>query len=98
MIALNQPATIIDRPATTPSESPVREGVLEIPGALRLHFGGQLDGVRVAWRLVGDHGPVVAALGGISAGRFVTGTTLHVDGGNHAAGGWHRAPDGSWRT
>ena len=75
MIALNQPATIIDRPATTPSESPVREGVLEIPGALRLHFGGQLDGVRVAWRLVGDHGPVVAALGGISAGRFVTGTT-----------------------
>jgi 3-oxoacyl-[acyl-carrier protein] reductase len=29
---------------------------------------------------------------------FVTGTTLHVDGGNHAAGGWHRAPDGSWHT
>ena len=23
--------------------------------------------------------------------RFVTGTTLHVDGGNLAAGGWHRA-------
>jgi NAD(P)-dependent dehydrogenase (short-subunit alcohol dehydrogenase family) len=33
-----------------------------------------------------------------SLSRFVTGTTLHVDGGNHAAGGWHRAPDGSWRT
>ncbi len=30
-------------------------------------------------------------------GRFVTGTTLHVDGGNHAAGGWHRRPDGSWQ-
>ena len=28
--------------------------------------------------------------------RFVTGTTIHVDGGNHAAGGWHRQPDGSW--
>ena len=24
--------------------------------------------------------------------RFVTGTTVHVDGGNLAAGGWHRAP------
>jgi NAD(P)-dependent dehydrogenase (short-subunit alcohol dehydrogenase family) len=30
--------------------------------------------------------------------RFVTGTTIHVDGGNHAAGGWHRASDGSWQT
>jgi NAD(P)-dependent dehydrogenase (short-subunit alcohol dehydrogenase family) len=31
-------------------------------------------------------------------GRFVTGTTIHVDGGNRAAGGWGRAPDGSWVT
>jgi 3-oxoacyl-[acyl-carrier protein] reductase len=29
---------------------------------------------------------------------FVTGTTLHVDGGNHAAGGWHRASDGTFTT
>ena len=28
-------------------------------------------------------------------GRFVTGTTIHVDGGNLAAGGWHRSADGS---
>jgi NAD(P)-dependent dehydrogenase (short-subunit alcohol dehydrogenase family) len=28
--------------------------------------------------------------------RFVTGTTIHVDGGNVAAGGWHRQPDGQW--
>ncbi len=28
--------------------------------------------------------------------RFVTGTTLHVDGGNWAAGGWRRRPDGSF--
>ncbi|MEY2422786.1 MAG: 3-oxoacyl-[acyl-carrier protein] reductase [Acidimicrobiaceae bacterium] len=28
--------------------------------------------------------------------RFVTGTTIHVDGGNFAAGGWHRQPDGAW--
>jgi NAD(P)-dependent dehydrogenase (short-subunit alcohol dehydrogenase family) len=29
--------------------------------------------------------------------RYVTGTTLHVDGGTHAAGGWYRNPaDGAW--
>jgi NAD(P)-dependent dehydrogenase (short-subunit alcohol dehydrogenase family) len=27
--------------------------------------------------------------------RFVTGITLHVDGGNLAAGGWHRVDDAS---
>ncbi len=31
-------------------------------------------------------------------GRFVTGTTIHVDGGNLAAGGWGRSADGSWTT
>jgi 3-oxoacyl-[acyl-carrier protein] reductase len=30
--------------------------------------------------------------------RFVTGTTLHVDGGNLAAGGWGRSSDGGWIT
>jgi 3-oxoacyl-[acyl-carrier protein] reductase len=30
--------------------------------------------------------------------RFVTGTTIHVDGGNAAAGGWSRAADGTWTT
>jgi NAD(P)-dependent dehydrogenase (short-subunit alcohol dehydrogenase family) len=30
--------------------------------------------------------------------RFVTGTTLHVDGGTAAAGGWRRLDDGSWAT
>jgi NAD(P)-dependent dehydrogenase (short-subunit alcohol dehydrogenase family) len=28
------------------------------------------------------------------AAAFVTGTTLHVDGGSRAAGGWRRLPDG----
>jgi NAD(P)-dependent dehydrogenase (short-subunit alcohol dehydrogenase family) len=28
--------------------------------------------------------------------RFVTGTTIHVDGGNWAAAGWHRLPDGTF--
>ena len=32
------------------------------------------------------------------AARFVTGTTIHVDGGNLAAGGWIRLPDGSFGT
>jgi NAD(P)-dependent dehydrogenase (short-subunit alcohol dehydrogenase family) len=31
-------------------------------------------------------------------GRFVTGTTIHVDGGNLAAGGWGRAAGGGWVT
>src|SRR5687767_10309362 len=54
---------------------PIHEGVLELEQALPLHFGGQLDNVRVAWRLVGDPAaPVIAALGGISAGRCVVNT------------------------
>lgn len=28
--------------------------------------------------------------------RYITGTTLHVDGGSHAAGGWFARADGSW--
>ena len=28
--------------------------------------------------------------------RFVTGTTIHVDGGTRAAGGWRRGPDGTF--
>lgn len=28
--------------------------------------------------------------------RFVTGSTVHVDGGTHAAGGWKRRADGTW--
>jgi homoserine O-acetyltransferase len=49
--------------------------VLELPGPFKLYLGSQLDHIRIAWRLVGERGPVVAALGGISAGRFVTGAT-----------------------
>jgi 3-oxoacyl-[acyl-carrier protein] reductase len=39
-------------------------------------------------------GAAVYLAGDLSA--FVTGTTIHVDGGNWAAGGWHRQPDGSF--
>lgn len=30
------------------------------------------------------------------ASRFITGTVIHVDGGNHAAGAWKRAPGGGY--
>lgn len=50
----------------------VDEGIFEMPGTFALHFGGALNGVRVAWRLAGAaNAPVVAVLGGISAGRKV---------------------------
>jgi NAD(P)-dependent dehydrogenase (short-subunit alcohol dehydrogenase family) len=40
-----------------------------------------------------DAAAVVAFLASDLA-RFVTGTTIHVDGGNWAAGGWRRQPTG----
>jgi homoserine O-acetyltransferase/O-succinyltransferase len=59
-------------PVLPSAEPTVREGVLEIPGELALHHGGRLTGVRLGWRLVGPaNAPVVCALGGISAGRYV---------------------------
>jgi len=38
-------------------------------------------------------GPAVFLASDLAA--YVTGVTLHVDGGTHAAGGWYRDPDGS---
>jgi len=56
----------------SPGHALVREGVLAVPGEIKLHFGGSLDAVSVAWRLTGPAGaPVVVALGGISASRRV---------------------------
>jgi homoserine O-acetyltransferase len=50
----------------------VREGVLAVPGEFKLHFGGKLESVSIAWRLAGPaNAPVVVALGGISATRRV---------------------------
>jgi NAD(P)-dependent dehydrogenase (short-subunit alcohol dehydrogenase family) len=39
-------------------------------------------------------GAIVFLAGGLS--RFVTGSTVHFDGGSSAAAGWTRAPDGTW--
>jgi homoserine O-acetyltransferase len=50
----------------------LREGLHTLPGPVALHFGGRLERVDVAYRLAGAAGaPVVAVLGGISAGRAV---------------------------
>jgi homoserine O-acetyltransferase/O-succinyltransferase len=50
----------------------VQEDVLQLSGTFPLEFGGALTDVRVAWRLAGATGaPVIAVLGGISAGRRV---------------------------
>ncbi len=52
----------------------LEEGVLELAGVLMLESGTALADVRVAWRVAGaPDAPVVAALGGISAGRRVYG-------------------------
>ena len=46
-------------------------------------------------RFLGDPDDVAAAVVYLASpmGRFVTGATLRVDGGNHAAGGWFRRRD-----
>jgi 3-oxoacyl-[acyl-carrier protein] reductase len=60
----------------------------EMPVKTPLPVAGHVDDVA---------GAVVYLASDLS--RFVTGTTLHVDGGNWAAGGWIRgADDGSWVT
>jgi NAD(P)-dependent dehydrogenase (short-subunit alcohol dehydrogenase family) len=49
----------------------------------------------------GDVDDVAAAVVFLANARlsgFVTGSTIHVDGGNFAAGGWHRLADGSYAT
>jgi homoserine O-acetyltransferase len=61
-----RPATPVVRVAL------VRQDVLQLDPPLSLHHGGRLEGVRIAWRVTGNpEGPLVAALGGISAGRAV---------------------------
>jgi len=47
---------------------------------------------------VDDIAAAVVFLANPQLSGFVTGTTLHVDGGNLAAGGWHRQDDGSYVT
>jgi 3-oxoacyl-[acyl-carrier protein] reductase len=62
-------------------------GIGDVPVKTPLPIGGHVDDVAAA-----------AVYFASDASRFVTGTTLHVDGGNLAAGGWGRAADGSFVT
>ena len=62
-------------------------GIGAVAGHTPLPVAGHVDDVAAA---------AVFLAGDLS--RFVTGTTIHVDGGNLAAGGWHGRPDGSYVT
>lgn len=58
--------------AASAGDASVRDGILQLDAPLSLQFGGRLDNVRIAWRVTGNpEGPLVATLGGISAGRVV---------------------------
>ena len=59
----------------------------EVPVRTPLPVAGHVDDIA---------GAVIYLASDLS--RFVTGTTVHVDGGNLAAGGWVRAGDGTWTT
>ena len=63
-------------------------GIGEVPVRTPLPRAGHVDDVAAS----------VVFLANPALSGFVTGTTLHVDGGNHAAGGWRREPDGSFTT
>jgi 3-oxoacyl-[acyl-carrier protein] reductase len=61
---------------------------------------GDLGGVHTPLPLEGHVDDVAGAAVYLASdlSRFVTGTTVHVDGGNLAAGGWHRTDDGVYTT
>jgi 3-oxoacyl-[acyl-carrier protein] reductase len=59
----------------------------EMPVKTPLPYGGTVDDVAAAALFLAS-----------DWSRFVTGTTIHVDGGNLAAGGWGRGGDGRWVT
>jgi 3-oxoacyl-[acyl-carrier protein] reductase len=63
-------------------------GIGEVPVRTPLPRAGHVDDIAGA----------VVFLANPALSGFVTGTTLHVDGGNRAAGGWHREPGGSFST
>jgi 3-oxoacyl-[acyl-carrier protein] reductase len=70
---------------------------LRTPGDSGLLVGSDDYGAKLAlgW---GDADDVAGAAVFLASGasRFVTGTTIHVDGGSDAARGWRKTPDGWW--
>jgi len=78
--------------AVTTSNPAFREDILKIAAPFRLHHGGELPELSLAWRLAGQlDGPVVLVLGGISATRRV----FTHDGGKE---GWWNAVVGPGRA
>jgi NAD(P)-dependent dehydrogenase (short-subunit alcohol dehydrogenase family) len=62
-------------------------GIGEMPVKTPLPYAGHVDDIAAA-----------AVYLASDWSRFVTGTTIHVDGGNLAAGGWGRTRDGGYIT
>jgi NAD(P)-dependent dehydrogenase (short-subunit alcohol dehydrogenase family) len=63
-----------------------------------VHAGGVADyGAKVPLGLghVDDAAAAAVFLAG-DLSRFVTGTTIHLDGGTFAASGWHKGPSGNY--
>lgn len=57
--------------ASTPTGD-VREGVVSLAEPFKLHHGGELPSLKIAWRCVGERSkPIIVAQGGISAHRVV---------------------------
>jgi NAD(P)-dependent dehydrogenase (short-subunit alcohol dehydrogenase family) len=63
------------------------------------HGGGGAESyeakIPLGWGTTDDCAAAVVYLAS-ELSRFVTGTTIHVDGGTMAASGWSRRPDGGW--
>jgi homoserine O-acetyltransferase/O-succinyltransferase len=72
----------------------VVEGVFHLPARLPLHHGGSLEQAALGWRLAGrGDGPIVIALGGISAHRCVFDVAQPREGWWHEVVGPQRALD-----
>lgn len=66
-----EPTAVMPKPnfASSP-DTPLLEGVLEIPVAWLLHHRGELPSARIAWRVTGpSEAPLVCAMGGIWCDR-----------------------------
>jgi len=69
-----EPTAVMPKPvfagAASPADTPVTEGVLEIPGPWVLHHRAELPSARIAWRMTGPaNTPLVCAMGGIWCDR-----------------------------
>jgi 3-oxoacyl-[acyl-carrier protein] reductase len=62
-------------------------GIGDVPVHTPLPYAGHVDDIAAAAIYLAS-----------DWARFITGTTIHVDGGNLAAGGWIRGPDNQWTT